>query len=160
MQRRIVISLLGVIASPTFACTVGPAVAEYTKADLVAKTKTIVLVESLGSKMVAAGTEFGFRTVQTLRGKDPGTFKLALQTAPARYLETDFSAHSDPEFWAGTYGRLPWSPGSCTPTYAFETGGQYLLFLESLGNGAAAERIRSRNNRWYRYVRSRVKIAA
>ena len=160
MQRRIALSLLGCTALPSFACTIVPAVAEYTKDQLIAKTNTIVLAESIGSKAGADGTRFSFRTVQALRGKRPAFFEITLRAALPNYVETDFSTHTDPDFWKGTYGRLPWSPGSCSPSYAFEVGGQYLLFVESLGNGAAAERIRIPANKWYQYVRARVKNAA
>jgi hypothetical protein len=152
MHRRTALTLLGFTAMPSFACTAPPAVAGYTKAQLVAKTKTIVLAENVGTKATAGATEFSFRAIHVLSGKNPGTFKITLTAAPPSYIETDFSSHTDTDFWEGTHGRLSWLPGSCTPAYAFEVGGQYLLFLESLGNGASAERIRTPTNRWYQYV--------
>jgi hypothetical protein len=152
MHRRVALTLLGFTAMPSFACTVPPAVARYTKAQLVAKTNTIVLAENIGAKAAMGTTEFSFRAIHVLSGKSPDAFKIALTTAPANYIETDFSSHTDTDFWEGTHGRLPWLPGSCTPAYAFEVGGQYLLFLDSLANGASAERIRTPTNRWYQYV--------
>jgi hypothetical protein len=152
MHRRVALTLLGFTAMPSFACTAQPAVAGYTKAQLVAKTKTIVLAENIGAKVGTGATEFSFRAIHVLSGKSPGKFKIALTAAPSSYIETDFSSHTDKDFWESTYGRLPWLPGSCTPAYAFEVGGQYLLFLESLANGASAERIRTPTNRWYQYV--------
>lgn len=160
MRRRIALSFFGFAALPSFACTISPAVADYTKDQLIAKTKTIVLAECVASTVKSNETLFSFRTIQTIRGKQPKSFKLALRAAPESYVEIDFASHTDPVFWIGTYGRLPWLPGLCEPTYAFEIGGQYLLFVDSLGNGAAAERIRTPANKWYQYVRAKVKNAA
>jgi hypothetical protein len=160
MHRRLVLAGIGTLAVPSFACTVGSRVAEYTKAELVAKSKTIVLGKATSSKAALGAEEFTFQTLEVLRGKASPTFSLVLEAAPETYLETDFSAHTDPEFWGGSYGRLPWTPGSCAPKYAFELGAEYLLFLDLLGNGASAERIRTRSNKWYRYVRAQVKSAA
>lgn len=160
MHRRIALSFFGFSALPSFACTISPAVVDYTKDQLIAKTKAIVLAECVASREKSNKTLFSFRTVQAIRGKRPRTFNLILRSAPKGYVEIDFASHTDPEFWNGTYGRLPWLPGLCEPTYAFEVGGQYLLFVDSLGNGAAAERIRTPDNKWYQYVRAKVKNAA
>lgn len=152
MQRRVVL-LMFWLSVPALACSVSSEVAGYSKAELIVKTATIVLAENTASAAEGQVMKFSFRTIEVLKGKDPGGFFLTLAPAPGNYVETDFSGHADPEFWQGTYGRLPWRPGACEPSYAFERGGRYLLFLESLGNGAAAERVRESNDRWYTHVR-------
>jgi hypothetical protein len=151
LHRFIFVALC--IALPSLACTVSPAVASYSKTELIAKTATIVLAEHTGTLIEQKAVRFSFRTVEVLKGKKPRNFSLLLAPAPKSYVETDFSKHSDSGFWQGSYGRLPWLPGACEPTYAFELRGKYLLFLESIGNGAAAERVHAPGNKWYLHVR-------
>jgi hypothetical protein len=136
-----------------------PEQAGWSKDALVDRTATIVLAEVISIETQGRQSTFVFRTLESLKGKQQTTFSLLLSAAPANYKEVHFANHRAQEFWRSTHGRLPWLPGSCTPHYAFKQGARYLLFIESLGNGASAERIHHNSDRWYKYVASRAKTA-
>lgn len=68
-----------------------------------------------------------------------------------------FQDHSDPIFWRdewkeGDIGRSPFPCCVCNPLHEFIEGHDYLLFPENLGAMKSAERIRSKEDKWYQYV--------
>jgi hypothetical protein len=145
------------IGGDALACSIPPVESGWGKEQLVARTSTIVLVEVAEKKEVSRHeTRWVFRTLRPLKGAPSASFEVTLPNAPDSYIEVDFSEHTDREFWEGSYGRLPWVPGPCTPRYTFELAGQYLLFVEALNNGASAERIKSKEDKWLLYVQERV----
>ena len=151
--------LLISVSNFSLACSLGSVESGWSKEELVDFSPNIVLAEVIRRASASSyQTEWTFRTIEVLKGVSSPSFHVVLLDAPDSYVEVDFSAHTDREFWDGAYGRLPWVPGPCTPTYTFELGGQYLLFTESFGNGASAERIRSGKDKWLLYVRDRARV--
>ena len=146
--------LLGLAAEACVSATPG---SQLSKSDLLSQTPTIVLAQMTDARDLGRQRSFSFRTIEVLKGQHRDRFTLVLDRAPASYREIDFNSHKDRSFWDGSYDRLPWRPGMCTPTYDFVPGGQYLLFLENLDNGASAERIKDRGDLWYKHVRERTK---
>ena len=156
---RGLILLFFAVSNVSLACSIRPAESVWSKEELVDFSPNILLAEAIRSAPASSfQTEWTFRTIEELKGVGSASFQVVLLDAPDSYVEVDFSAHTDREFWEGAYGRLPWVPGPCTPTYTFELGGQYLLFTESFGNGASAERIKSDRDKWLLYVRDRAKV--
>ena len=156
MKHLILLSIL-LYSSHTLACSIPYKESGWSKEQLVNNTKTITLVEVVG-KLEAQNnkTKWKFKTLKNIKGKNLSHFELLLENAPKSYIEVNFENHTNMEFWESDYGRLPWVPGPCEPRYSFEIGGKYLIFLESLVNGASAERIFYENDKWLVYVRNKV----
>jgi hypothetical protein len=153
-MRYLLILLLCFLCAPSQACRNEVTGSDWNKDALIANTPTIVLAQL--DSMASDGdgkTTYTFRTIETLKGESQPTFTLLLDSAPGRALNPDFNDHADPGFWQDNQGRLAWAGGACLPRYTFHRHGQYLLFMESLANGASAERILNRSDKWLTHVR-------
>ena len=155
-MRFAIALFLSAMLGGAHACSLPTERSGWSKSRLVDGTATVVLAKFTRAEPQPTRFKYHFRPLKVLKGKLPaGALVLELEPAPRHYTEVTFQDHEAAEFWDGTYGRLPWLNGSCTPRYAFEVAGSYLLFIESLDNGASAERIKSTNDRWYKYVEQR-----
>lgn len=153
-MRYLLILVLCFLAAPSQACRNEVEGSLWGKDALIANTPTIVLARLEGIAFDGDGkTTYTFRTIETLKGDSQQRFPLVLESAPGRQPDPDFNDHADPEFWQDNQGRLAWPGGACLPRYTFHQHGQYLLFIESLANGASAERIFSRSDKWLAHVR-------
>lgn len=75
----------------------------------------------------------------------------------SRYSSDDFNFHKDSRFWKKNIGRSLFEGYGCAPSHGFKVGELYLLFPDAIGAMKAAEIIRSMKDRWYLYVKNRVK---
>lgn len=128
------------------------------KEALVLRSKTILLVRA---------TKIGFLVKEVLSG-DPDLVDIYLPsgqtikgTLPDMVFSSDYSNHfqdhTDPVFWKDAFGqedlgRSPFPCCVCGPLHEFIEGHDYLLFPEYIGAMKSAERIRSKEDKWYQYV--------
>jgi len=139
------------------ACAVPAVESGWDKDELVRQTKTILYVKvTKRSKINNHQTKWTFKVLDRVKGKSNSIIEMSLPNAPVNYKEVHFNHHTDDGFWKNRYGRLPWILGLCTPRYQFEINGRYLLFVESLNNGASAERIIDENDKWLIFVKNQV----
>ena len=157
MKLLTLLTLLFAVITGAQACSIPSERSNWSKNRIVDGTGTVVLAKFTRATPKAARFDYHFEVLKILKGTVTSKrFVLELDPAPSNYVEETFQEHEAPEFWEGTYGRLPWLNGPCTPRYAFEAGGTYLLFIESLNNGASAERINNTTDRWYKFVEQRI----
>ena len=82
----------------------------------------------------------------------------------SKHSDNDFAQHTATEFWyrradETPIGRSEWPCCICGPDHSFRKDREYLYFPDKLGAVRSAEVIRSKDDRWLQYVRSKVRSA-
>ncbi|MEM7184282.1 MAG: hypothetical protein AAF518_25510 [Spirochaetota bacterium] len=72
-------------------------------------------------------------------------------------FENDFNQHKDPTFWKEYEGRGYFPCCVCSPFHIFKAGSTYLVFPDIWNNRKAAELIKSPDDKWYTYVKEKVR---
>ena len=158
MFRPFLALVLAIASIPALACSIPNPETALGKPELVAHAKSIALGKPVHVERMGRYAKWSFEIIESIKGsaEEGKVVTINLLAAREAIRETDFEQHELPEFWKLFSGRLPWSPGACTPLYGFEMDGTYLLFLDAMSNSASAERIRSKDDKWYRFVLEQV----
>jgi len=123
---------------------------------LVWDSETIVLARA---REVGEGgqshVDYVMEALEVLKGDYPAEFTLSGDADI--YYDNDFNEHSDEVFWQENVGRAPWPCCICGPRHTYRVGESYLLFPDAFGAMKSAEIIGSQNDRWYRFVKEKVK---
>ena len=137
--------------SAALPCTVPPQAVIRDHAALVNEAGVIVIVEAVAGAD-SKGKTCQLRIVRTLKGNTTKSFQIACRLPGAGDWMTNFSAHSDTEFWQRRGGRLGIN-GDCTliPP-AFEVGHQYLVFLGVSPDTKQFEEIAGPADKWLVFV--------
>ncbi|MDQ8201300.1 hypothetical protein QEH56_24280 [Pelagicoccus enzymogenes] len=127
------------------------------KDELIAKAEMIVLAEVVEiDPDVPYATLFYLKPTRTLKGKPPERIEF-MSVSPEYSSSDDFDGHTKEEFWTQDIGRSKWPCCICGPDHVFEPGETYLLFPDSFGAMKSAELIRSEDDKWLKYVETRIK---
>ena len=127
--------------------------------ELVDKTDQIVL-----ATFKEIDDQYFLEVIETIKGEVKKNVKPPYikyfykeRTKNLPYLGYDFNNHTNKEFWAQRSSRVSgWKSGSCWPTFTFKNNDQYLIFVDSYASYYGAELIKSREDKWYLFVKNRV----
>ncbi len=150
------LSLILLLSSITnYACSLPAQGTEWTHEQLIHKTETIVLAT------LTNDSNSRFKVVETLKGKPKSEFSWIRVKSNKEHKSIDFNGHSDKGFWKGLEGdawliRSNWRGGACNAQFTFIQKEMYLIFIESRGHIHSAEIIKSTNDKWYKYVKSKI----
>ena len=153
MIKLVLFFILGLGNVVTFACSAPAPGTFLSHNELIQKTKTILLAELI------EGTKSRFRVAELLKGNSEKEFQLIRVRSKQPHVSNDFEGHTLAAFWTnGNEGviRSPYRGGACYPDFTFVVGEKYLIFVESYGNHHSAEIIKSSDDKWYKYIKTRV----
>ena len=142
---------------PAFACIAPPVSIHRSASELVSEAKTIVLVRA-----EYAPTSDGkciLSVTSTLKGVAPSQLPIACRLPEHGDWMTDFSNHTDKEFWSTSMGRLGVNSNCSVISPAFLPGKTYLLLLGTLEDTKQYEQIGDPADRWFQFVVSELKAA-
>jgi hypothetical protein len=152
------------LSSESQACTVPKPGYGLNMDDLIGQARTIVLVRLRSSSEVPERmwTKYTLETVEVIKGKAEPVYEFL--SLGSNDSDNDFAQHTAPEFWPRRadeepIGRSEWPCCICGPDHSFRKDREYLYFPDKLGAERSAEVIRSKDDRWLQYVRSKVKAA-
>jgi hypothetical protein len=147
-------SVLYLAASHAFACTAAPANWSDDPYSMVIDTQTIVLAKATRVDRDGKWTTARFETIESLRGTPPESFSLRGWFQAERVY--DFSGHRDPGFWVSNVDGSAVAPGDCNAYGVFESGQNFLIFLDGPVHPRSFENVRSSEDLWYQTVSAAV----
>jgi hypothetical protein len=154
MIRYLLLAISILISSEVFACAAPSQGTGWTHEELIDGTDTILLVE------LVQGAKRKFSVIETLKGTSDSEFVWRRFRPKEEHQSTDFNGHTDNEFWAEsdliTIRTGNFRGGMCYAQFTFVEKEQYLVFVESVGHFHSAEIIKSKNDKWYNFVKSRI----
>ncbi len=153
------------------ACIIAPRSSATHHAELINRTKTIVLAEAIGFEPLSHDSyRYQFKTIEILKGTaekrfmlethsyykfDKKIIKELLTAKPDPAVSYDFDGHRALMFWdraMGTGGRVGILP-NCRISPFFFLGRQYLIFLEKPFHNKSFEQIEKKDDLWLSAVR-------
>jgi hypothetical protein len=150
------------ISSTAWACRVPKPGVNMEYDELIRKADTIALVRlqtSVSSKENEPHpSKFTLETVEVIKGTASPSYEFL--SFGQKESDNDFTAHTDKKFWKKPVGRSEWPCCICGPDHVFLAGRIYLYFPDKLGAMKSAEVILKSNDRWLKYVRTKVKMDA
>jgi hypothetical protein len=142
------------LAVNAFACTVPKIGSNASMEELVDHSNNILLVELERKESIHQQIKCTLRAIEVIKGSKPE--KLEFYGTSKEHEEATYSNHVNPIFWLMDIGRSEWPCCICGPDHTFEKGFQYLYFPDLLGARKSAEIVRTKDDRWYKYVIERV----
>ena len=145
-------TLLGFIfgSYSALACITAPSEVVRDHADLVDEASAIVLLEA-----VEHGDTCILRVSRVLKGSLPDSLNIECKTPQDGDWMTDFSNHSNEEFWTNRAGRLGISGDCSVIPPAFTVGKSYLAILGIEPDTKQFEQLGVESDRWLEFVESR-----
>lgn len=150
---------VGTVLSHTsaYACEVPKPGSFWDKDQLIDQSGIIVVAELLEVVREKNHIRYLLIPIETLKGSPSATIEFPWYRSQ-NHADKTFSNHTDKEFWKeGSRGRSPWPCCFCGPIHTFIKGEKYLLFPDAWGAMESAEIIKSSEDKWYQYVRERIK---
>lgn len=154
MHKSVAIIILAIFWGQAFACSIAAQGTYWTHDKLIEKTETILLV--------TPETEdhgYTFKVLEVLKGNNTKELQWTRFRPKDPHRSEDYDSHQDPKFWKEDeliVTRATYYPGACTLQFTFVPGENYLIFKESEGHFHSAEIIKSKNDKWYKYVREKI----
>lgn len=147
--------LLSLFIKPVFSCYRMSPTAGFGIDELLAYSKEVVLAK-------AETVDYGkvtFEINEVLGKYTPFSLPYIYMNngSTDEYDSSDFSNHSESVFWNSDTGRASFPCCICEPIHTFSRGHTYLLFIDAFGAMKSAERIRSNDDRWLKFVRKNLK---
>jgi len=153
-MKIIFLLLIALTCNVSYACSVPKPGFNWSKDDLIEKSETIVLVKLASAELDETSTKYTLSPIKTLKGK---ANKIIFWSHSKKHYESDFSFHSDAEFWMPNIGRSEFPCCICGPDHTFEKDEMYLLFPDAMGSMKSGEIIKDiEKDEWYKYVIDRV----
>lgn len=132
------------------ACIVAPSEVVRDHGELVDEATAIVLLEA-----VEHGDSCALRVSRVLKGLMPDPLNIDCRTPQDGDWITDFSNHSNEEFWTSRAGRLGIKGDCSVIPPAFMVGKSYLAFLGVEPDTKQFEQLGDEGDRWLEFVESR-----
>ena len=163
--KMILVLFFSVIVPPAQACSFAPIEQTKPKRQLVADANQIAWARALAphnplTSLGALGEPVRFRVIEVLKGQVPEIFSLengqyATAETEKWLIGDDFDGHRAGNFLATHKGRVV-NDSDCEIRPVFVAGEHYLIFIDH-PHWAAYEIVRSRQDRWFDYVRGQIR---
>ena len=103
-----------------------------------------------------ARVEYAFQVLEVIEGNEQETLQIAMPFRPAVGSVSDFSGHTDPDFWTNPQSGRAVIGGNCRVVTDFQLGATYVLITSDVWHVKSFERVQSPDDRFYRYLLDRV----
>ncbi|MFC5476332.1 hypothetical protein [Paraherbaspirillum soli] len=137
------------ISSNSLACFTMPPNAGRPHNALVREASSIVLLQAIAPTTVRE--ECQFKVVRTLKGRTPEDLRITCRLPKAGDWMTNFSGHSEGNFWKGS-GRLGINGDCSVIPPAFTPGKTYLVLFGIAPDTKQYEEIGGSDDIWLKYV--------
>jgi hypothetical protein len=121
--------MLGLSLASALACSITPPEQITPAADLVKRTKTIILARVISAECKTNSVDYTFQTISALKGTPPPEFIISGEPLIWGDWLTDYNHHTDERFWGNHFGRSP-NDTDCKIRPSFSVGAIFLVFLE------------------------------
>jgi hypothetical protein len=143
------------------ACSFTPEEQIVGNAELIVRTKNIVLVKVVSVKVYKNGwdTTYTLQTIENLRGDMPPSFEIDGGAEMKGSEDFSFDNHTNAGFWKqdGHPGRAFVLPGGCRLYPRFVINSTYLVFYNPPYHLRSFELIADpQNDKWLKYVRAQL----
>ena len=154
-QGNILAMALYFLVFSAYACPVPKPGYGYQLGELINRSARILVVELTHIEKTSEGFIYSLKPIEVIKGKDSGLVKFYGYSS--NHEGATYSDHNDEAFWFPNIGRSDWPCCICGPDHTFAKGYQYLIFPDLFGARKSAEIIRTNDDRWYKFVKDRVK---
>lgn len=151
---RALLLLAAFVSSSVLACSVPKPGSGYSLEDLIDQSENIVLVEMVEQTIGDHHITSKLKVVDVLKGELRTDYVFVGYSG--KHESATYSDHYDAGFWFNDIGRSAWPCCICGPDHTFKKGFQYLYFPDLLGARKSAEIIKSKDDRWLKFVQKRV----
>jgi hypothetical protein len=154
---------LTLVAFDCAACAIPPFEQSVPSAQLIARSKNIVLAKAVNVQAMANGeVRYAFEVTKQIAGSTPGKFQLVGVAEMLTDDQKNFNHHTDTIFWKSSIGRFS-NDTDCQIHPSFLMGREYLVFLDAPYHNRSFELIirtsdgKYKKDQWLQYVEDKIK---